>query len=149
MLAFIAAVSARERWGQELTTWKFDLMQVVFALFAVAAIATLFEAVHNGLLGRPSMLVVGNDSTDMFLRWYQDRAAGITPSATVVSLPLWVWRLAMLAWSVWLALTIVRIAGWTWQAFGSGGRWKKIRVQVPKAPAPEPDAPAEGSALEA
>jgi len=103
VLAFMVAVSARERWGQALSHWKFDLMQVVFVLFAVAAIVTLFEAVHNGLLGRPSMLVAGNDSTDMLLRWYQDRTAGTTPAAGVASLPLWVWRVAMLAWSVWLA----------------------------------------------
>ena len=146
VLVFIAAVSARERWGQELTTWKFNLMQVAFALFAVLAIATLFEAVHNGLLGRPSMLVVGNNSTDMLLRWYQDRVAATTPAVTVISLPLWVWRVAMLAWSVWLALTVVRIAGWVWQAFGSGGRWKKKRVTAPAVQAPEPAAPAEASA---
>jgi hypothetical protein len=146
VLAFIAAVSARERWGQELTTWKFDLMQIVFALFAVAAVATLFGAVHNGLLGRPSMLVVGNGSSDTLLRWYQDRVTDTTPAATVLSLPLWVWRVAMLAWSVWLALTVVRVAGWTWQAFASGGRWKKARVPVPAAQAPEPEPPADGVA---
>ncbi len=146
VLAFIVAVSARDRWGQVLTTWRFDLMQVVFALFAVAAIATLFEAVHNGLLGRPSMLVFGNGSTDTLLRWYQDRMTDTTPAATVISLPLWVWRVAMLAWSVWLALTVVRVAGWTWQAFASGGRWKKMRVHVPAVQAPQPEAAAEGAA---
>jgi hypothetical protein len=147
VLAFIVAVSARERWGKDLTTWKFDLMQVVFALFAALAIATLFEAVHNGLLGRPSMLVGGNDSTDMFLHWYQDRVAGITPAAAVISLPLWVWRVAMLLWSVWLALTVVRIAGWVWQAFGSGGRWQKMGLRTPKAQAPVTHAGSEGPAL--
>ena len=81
---------------------------------------------------------------DMMLRWYQDRVAGITPAATIISLPLWVWRIAMLAWSVWLALTLVRIAGWTWQAFGRGGRWQTMRTPKPQAPQPTapPEAPA-------
>jgi hypothetical protein len=145
VLAFLAAVSARERWGSALTHWKFNLMQIVFALFAAVAIAVLFEAVHNGLLGRPAMLVAGNGSTDLLLRWYQDRVAATTPAATVFSLPLWVWRVLMLAWSVWLALSVVRIAGWTWQAFGSGGRWQKMR-RIPKTQASTPEGPSESSA---
>jgi len=145
VLAFLAAVSARERWRSALTHWKFNLMQIVFALFAAAAIAVLFEAVHNGLLGRPAMLVAGNGSADLLLRWYQDRVAGTTPAATVFSLPLWVWRVLMLALSVWLALTVVRIAGWTWQAFGSGGRWQKMR-RIPKTQASPSAGPSESSA---
>jgi hypothetical protein len=138
VLAFVAAASLRERWGRSLEAWKFNFMQVAFALFAVVAVATLFAAVHNGLLGRPSMLVVGNGSNDTLLHWYQDRVAGTTPAATVISLPLWVWRVAMLAWSVWLALTVVRISGWVWQAFASGGRWQRMDFSIPKPRTPGP-----------
>ena len=141
VLAFIGAVSARERWGQTLTGWRFNLAQVGLACLAVVAVATLFNAVHNGLLGRPSMLVVGNDSSDQLLRWYQDRTTDSTPAARIVSLPLWVWRIAMLAWSVWLALTVVRIAGWVWHAFGAGGRWHKTQLRASKAPAMAPAGP--------
>jgi hypothetical protein len=125
VLAFVAVVSAREQWGKELASWKFNGMQVGAALFGAIAIAVLLASVHNGLLGRPSMLVVGGGSSDLDLHWYQDRVDGLSPAATMISLPLWVWRIAMLAWSVWLALTVTRIAGWVWAAFGTGGRWKR------------------------
>jgi hypothetical protein len=101
-------------------------MQTVYVIFVVVAVATMLQAVHNGLLGRPSMMVQGYGSTDRMLRWFQDRCSGLTPQATLVSVPLWVWRLAMLAWSVWLALTVVRIARWVWKAFSAGGRWQKF-----------------------
>jgi hypothetical protein len=136
VLAFIVVVSLRERYGARLAGWKFNAMQLGFALFALAAVATLLEAIHNGLLGRPTMLVSGNGSSDALLRWYVDRAVDATPQAAYVSLPLWIWRLLMLAWSVWLALTVVRVATWVWQAFSAGGRWRKLARRLPKPPPP-------------
>jgi hypothetical protein len=143
VLAFVAAASARERWGARLAGWKFDAMQVVFVALTLIAAATLLEAVHNGLLGRPSMMIAGNGSTDLDLRWYQDRTDELTPAAGFVSAPLWLWRVAMLAWSLWLALAVVRLAGWVWRAFSAGGRWQRLQWPARKAPA-QKAAPVEG-----
>jgi hypothetical protein len=141
VLGFMVATAARERAGARLSGWKFDLAQIIYLVFAVAAVATLLAAVRNGLLGQPSMLVQGFGSSDQMLRWFQDRSSGLTPQAALISVPLWVWRLAMLAWSVWIALTIVRIARWVWIAFSAGGRWKKLGWGKAK-PAPMPETPA-------
>jgi hypothetical protein len=115
------------------------LVQIAYVIFAVVAVVTLLQVVKNGLLGRPSMMVQGWGSSDHLLRWYQDRSGGMTPQATMDSLPLWVWRVAMLAWSVWLALTVVRIAKWVWAAFSAGGRWQRFDWRVGrKKPAAQP-----------
>jgi hypothetical protein len=135
VLGFIVATGARERAGAWLSGWKFNLAQVIYVIFAVVAVSTLLGAVHNGLLGRPSMMVQGYQSSDSMLRWFQDRSGGLTPQATLISVPLWLWRLAMLAWSVWISLTLVRIARWVWAAFSAGGRWQKLDWRKVKPPA--------------
>jgi hypothetical protein len=92
----------------------------------------------------PEMQVAGGGSSDAMLRWYTDRVSGEMPSAGVVSLPLWTYRVVMLAWALWLAASLVRAVGWGWRAFGSGGFWRPIagkRPSVSVTPAPGEDGP--------
>jgi hypothetical protein len=79
------------------------------------------------------MQVAGQGSTDTVLRWYADRVAETTPSAGVVSLPLWSYRVLMLAWALWLATRLVGWAGWAWRSFSDGGVWKRIALPARKA----------------
>jgi hypothetical protein len=53
------------------------------------------------------------------------------------SLPLWAYRTAMLAWSLWLAFRLLRWLRWCWDRYASGGLWKPFTPERPaKAPAP-------------
>jgi hypothetical protein len=91
------------------------------------------------------MQVAGNGSTDTLLRWYADRVSGDAPAAGVLSLPLWLYRVLMLLWALWLAASLVRAAGPAWRAFSEGGLWRPIlfRSRKPQPPvppaAPEPE----------
>jgi hypothetical protein len=105
----------------------FDAFQLLLMLWALVAIAFLYQAVETGLLLRPDMQVAGNGSSQTQLRWYVDRVADRTPAVTVVSLPLWVYRLGMLAWSGWLAVRIVGWIAWAWRSFSQGGVWRPLR----------------------
>jgi hypothetical protein len=51
-----------------------------------------------------------------------------------------VYRGAMLAWSLWLALSLLKWLKWSWAAFSMGGLWKKAPVRAPLPP-PVPPAP--------
>ena len=116
----------------------FDLLQVVLVLWALLSLGLLYSAIQTGLLFRPDMQVAGNGSTDAALRWYADRVTGQTPAAGVVSLPLWVYRVTMLLWALWLAASLVRAVGWGWRALGEGGYWRPLsrrRARVEAAPA--------------
>jgi len=42
------------------------------------------------------------------LSWFVDRTAGASPSAGAISLSLWFYRAAMLAWALWLSLALLR-----------------------------------------
>jgi hypothetical protein len=79
-------------------------------------------------LGLPSMQIAGNGSDASLLRWYQDRAAPAPEGAWLLSVPLLVYRLAMLAWALWLAQAVVRWLRWGWQCFTAGETWRPLRA---------------------
>lgn len=122
---WLLALGLRRAHGAALTPRRFDLVQVVLVLWTVAAAAVLFAAIERGLLGQPEMQVAGWGSSASTLRWFSDRTAAALPTGWVVSLPIFVYRLAMLAWALWLASSLVRWLPWAWQGFSTGGVWKK------------------------
>ena len=118
----------------------FDFAQIVLGAWTAVAVACLVFAVRQGLLGLPEMQISGNGSTATLLRWYQDRSASELPTAWVISVPLLVYRLAMLAWALWLAAALLRWLRWGWDSFSSGGAWRRgpglrRRRQAPAPPA--------------
>ena len=138
---FVFALALRGR-QQPHNAWAFDALQLLVAGWALVSLGLLYVAIHQGLLFRPDMQVSGGGSTDTVLRWYADRVTGDTPSTGVLSLPLWLYRVAMLLWALWLAASLVRGVGPAWRAFTQGGLWRPI----PRTPrAPKPPKPSEPS----
>jgi hypothetical protein len=107
-----------------LSTFSFNFMQLSLVGLSIAALAMLLLAVHEGLLGAPNMYVMGNASQAYQLNWYQDRSSNITPAVWVYSLPLWWYRIAMLLWALWLALSVLNWLRWGWDCFTTGGYWR-------------------------
>jgi len=91
----------------------------------LAALA-LVSAVKKGLLGYPEMQVMGNGSTAYNLLWYSDRVSGPTARAWILSVPMYVYRLLMLAWALWLASSLISWLKWGWESVTRGGYWKKL-----------------------
>jgi hypothetical protein len=118
---------------QELPDGWFNFRQLVVVGATLGALVTLAASVEAGLLGRPEMQVSGNGSSPWELRWFQDRTLTALPGATIVSVPMLVYRAAMLAWSLWMALAMLGWLRWGWQSFSTGGLWKRRK---PPAPAP-------------
>jgi hypothetical protein len=102
------------------------------------ALGGLYLAVQNGLLGIPAMQVAGNSSSMFELNWYQDRIGARMPEAWVLSLPLWVYRLLMLLWSLWLAFSLLKWLRWGWSCWSTGGWWRNRPPRKPAAAA-EPE----------
>jgi hypothetical protein len=117
----------------------------LLALSTAVALGGLFWSITNGLLGLPEMQIAGNDSYASNLHWYVDRSGEILPRPWVVSVPLYLYRLAMLAWALWLAQALLRWLKWGWECFTQGGLWrprtrKKAASPPPLVP-PSPTAP--------
>ncbi len=104
---------------------RFNFMQfMIFALTDFALIA-LFAAIHQGLLGQPNMYIMGNDSTTYVFRWYHDRIGEQLPQVWTLSLSLWLYRIAMLLWALWLSFALLRWLRWGWECFTANGLWKQ------------------------
>ncbi len=122
--ACIIGLSLREKLTKTLSRLQFNFMQVGLIVLIVASLSIIVAAVANGLLGSPDMQVAGNGSNSSLLKWYQDRATAILPQPDVVSVPLWVYRVLMLAWALWLAMSLLKWIKWGWQALSSDGFWR-------------------------
>jgi hypothetical protein len=134
LLAMFLALRYRERHAPSWTPVSHNLFQILCAGLAAAGFGMLLAAVPEGLLSAPDMQVTGNGSYGGALRWFLDRAQGRFPAGRVFSLPLWVYRLAMLAWSLWLARRLLQWLRWSWDRYSAGGFWKEppARPSVPK-----------------
>jgi hypothetical protein len=140
---FVFALALRGRRPPE-SFWAFNGLQLLIAGWALVSFGLLYAAIQQGLLFRPDMQVAGNGSSDTLLRWYADRVSGEAPAAGVLSLPLWLYRVAMLLWALWLAASLVRGVGPGWRAFSEGGLWRPFPKRV--RPAPDPPAKDEAAA---
>jgi hypothetical protein len=125
--AWLLALGWRRQRGAAVPGAWFDLVQIGLAGLTAVALVVLFFSIHQGLLGLPAMQIAGNGSTSDLLRWYQDRSGPALPQPWIASVPLLVYRLAMLAWALWLALALVRWLRWGWACFSSGELWRPLR----------------------
>jgi hypothetical protein len=125
-----------------------NVIQLGLAFWTWSALGCLYFAVHAGLLMQPDMQVAGAGSAANALHWFADRGAGaVLPTPTVWSAPIWVWRVLMLLWSLWLAASVVRWLPWAFACFRHDGLWKKgpareRKLWKPPAPPAPPPSPA-------
>ena len=132
VLWFLLLYQRQQPWVQRLTRLQFNLMQVFIVIFSGFTFALLLAAIPNGLIGTPDMGITGNGSSQYALNWFVDRGVGELQSAWFVSLPIWVYRVLMLVWSLWLVVYILRWLKWAWAAFTQDGHWRsKVVLEHP------------------
>ncbi len=116
----------------------FNLLQLGLAALTLLALTVLIAAVPKGLLGLPDMHVAGNHSSAWQLHWFADRSADALPRGGVFSVSLWVYKLAMLGWALWLANALIGWLRWGFEAWMRGGYWRR---HAPRPVAVPPDLP--------
>jgi hypothetical protein len=134
IVAWLLALGWRRQRGAAAAGRAFNLLRVLLAAATVAALAGLFWSITNGLLGLPEMQISGNGSSASNLLWYLDRSGDVLPRPWVLSLPLVLYRLAMLAWALWLAQALLRRLKWGWGCFSEGGLWRPRQKKGPPPP---------------
>jgi hypothetical protein len=137
---FVALFQWRSRHPAVTERRRFNLFQLVSALLAVAAILAVVAAVPQGLLAQPDMRIEPAGSMGE-LNWFVDQTAEHLPTPSVLSISLWWYKLAMLAWALWLSFALTRWTRWAWQIFVRDGLWRRAPLRAPPPPAP-PRAPA-------
>jgi hypothetical protein len=134
VVVWLFALGWRASQSQE-RAMSFNFMQIILGLLTIASLFLLFAAVQQGLLGDPDMQITGNQSTMSDLKWYQDHSEQTLPSAGILSVPMMVYRLAMLAWSLWMAVSLLNWLRWGWNCFSQDGLWKQPPNKLQKAKA--------------
>jgi hypothetical protein len=135
----------RRRHGASIVArWRFLGLQLLLVAWTAAALAVLFTSIERGLLGQPNMQVAGNGSSAALLRWFVDRSGARPPCVWVLSVPLAFYRLAMLAWALWLALALIGWLRWGWGSFAHGGLWRARAKREPEPPSGGAAAPGVG-----
>jgi hypothetical protein len=127
VVVWLLALGWRKSYGNRVRGAWFDVVQLGIAFVTAAALIALLVSIRTGLLGLPEMQIAGNGSSGYLLRWYQDRAGEALPQAWVLSVPLLVYRLSMLAWALWLAQALLRWLRWGWECFTHGELWRPLR----------------------
>jgi hypothetical protein len=125
VVIWLIALDARQRLDRELPWWRFDLIQLALVGLTVAALVCLVVAIPFGLLGSPDMHVSGNGSWAHNLVWFDDLSDGPMPEVTILSLPLWIYRVVMLMWALWLSAAVISWLRWGWQCLTTGGGWRR------------------------
>jgi hypothetical protein len=120
--------------------YLFDLGQLVLVGWTLTALVILVYAVQQGLMGTPNMQIQGNGSSSELLQWFEDRTGPIPERPYVLSVPMLAYRCVMLAWALWLAVSLLRWLRWGWLSFSTGGLWKRQpkRTLPPQAAPPAP-----------
>jgi hypothetical protein len=133
---FIGAFEWRARSAPMSDPLRFRALQAALAVLAIAAVLAVVAAVPQGLIAHPDMRISpqagGNE-----LSWFVDAAHGTLPVTGVVSVSLWWYKLAMLAWALWLSFALTRWMRWAWQVYTRDGLWQRGATADPGG-APQP-----------
>ena len=147
IVAWFAVLSLRAQSPAD-AWWKFNFVQLFIVGLTVAATITLYAAIHTNLLFDVDMQVRGANSTQDMLHWYIDRSDGQLGAPGIVSVPILIWRVLMLAWAFWLVSRLLAWLPWGWSAFSKGGLWKrsdkkkkKKKQDATKQPVPSQTSP--------
>lgn len=140
--AWVFVMRWRESWSGEISRMRFNFRQVVLALLSIVALVSLVAAIPNGLLGTPDMRVVGPESEAGAFYWFLDATQGPLPQPGVISISLWWYRAAMLAWALWLSFALLRWIPWAWRAWIRDGIWRTDTVPASGSRPAAPPAPA-------
>ena len=124
VVTWLLACGARERWDIDVNWWRFNTLQVVIGGLTVIALLSVVTALPQGLLGTPDMHVTGHNSYGSVLSWFADSSSSVLPLATVISVPLWIYKALILAWALWLSFALLRWLPWVWQCFSRHGYWR-------------------------
>ena len=131
IVACIFALKARHSIDvKNMRAISFNLFQLALIILVISSISALIVSIQQGLLGSPSMQISGNGSSAYQLNWFSDRIAQELPQATMISVPVYIYRLFMLLWSIWLAFAVIKWAQWGWSAFVHQEYWKPLKLKL-------------------
>ncbi len=126
VVGWLIAFHFRAQAAPDMKKRSFNAMQAGLAFLTFLALGSLIAAISQGLLGHPDMNIAGNGSGSGILRWYQDMSIEKVPQSGIVSIPMIHYRLAMLAWALWISFSLIKILKWGWGNYSKPALWHNV-----------------------
>jgi hypothetical protein len=104
----------------------YDAGQVALVVLLAASAAVCANVIDLGLRWFPESFVMGNGGGGSSLSWFQDRAGPVLAQPFVLSLPIWAYRACVIAWTLWLAISVIRWSPWVWSCLKQHGLWRPL-----------------------
>ncbi|HUU41857.1 MAG TPA: hypothetical protein VMW42_13050, partial [Desulfatiglandales bacterium] len=122
VVGWLIALDFRKK-AEKLGKNAFNLTQIGIGFLTLLAMGSLVFAISHGLIGHPDMNIAGNGSNSAILKWYQDVSDNTLPQAWVFSIPMFAYRVAMLAWALWISFSIIKVLKWGWKRYTDPTIW--------------------------
>ena len=142
LVVWLIVLRWREKQQVQSSSGWFNLQQLALLAFSGIAVLTLVGSVPAALLSSPDMMLTGNGSYGNQLNWFADYSNDVLPAVHVISVPMWLYKGAMLLWAIWLSFALLRWIKHAWQALNVGGFWHSKPGKTRLATGGEPDAAA-------
>lgn len=123
------AVGSRHKWPK-MKRLRHNFLQVGLIGYTVLFLVVLTIAVYQGLVSSPDMEVRGAGSYNSHLVWVSDRSLGAFAPVWSLSLSIWVWRIFMLAWALWLSRSLLTWLKWAWEKVSADQFWAPAEPKV-------------------
>jgi len=124
VIAWLLVCGARQKWQSDVSRMVFNVIQIVIGGATIVALGAIVSSLPFGLLGTPDMQVAGYQSFGNSLSWFADRSESVLPTAVAWSVPMWIYKVLILGWALWLSFALLRWLPWVWQCFSSQGFWR-------------------------
>ena len=126
---WLLAFAYRNRYIGAQSRGLYNVSQIGLGFLTIAAGFALIYSLPTGLLGRPNMAVRGYNSSASSLNWYHDKVVDILPQVSAISVPIWIYKLIILIWALWLSFALMKWLPWAWQQFSQQSVWVKQPVK--------------------
>lgn len=126
MLVFLGiwffAIWLKSRTKEEIARpWLYRLGQLVLCGVTIFVLYFLVRTIVAALTNDPNMYIVGSNYTNGWFTWFSDEITGTVPSPWILSVPMWIYLVLILAWVMWLVFTLLQwMRAW----------WESLKVPV-------------------
>lgn len=118
------AIWLKSRTKEEIARpWLYRLGQVVLCGVTLLVLYFLVRTIVAALTNDPNMYIVGSNYTNGWFTWFSDEVSGALPSPWILSVPLWVYLVLILAWVMWLVFTLLQWMRAWWESLKTPVLW--------------------------
>ena len=134
MLLFVGiwflAIWFKSRTKEEINRpWLYRLGQLVLTGITLLVLYVLVSTIVAALTNDPNMYIVGAKYLDDWFTWFSDEISGEVPSPWILSFPMWVYFVLILAWVMWLVFTSLQWMRAWWESLKTPVLWVPINFK--------------------